>query len=102
MASEQKPAVHGLVDALNARERAFLQAIDRINELVSDGGEDEVYELTRSLREAVELVACLRRLTKDRSPQEIHRAFGAPGDFGYEHPIGAALDVVYRSTWSKQ
>lgn len=48
------------------------------------------------LREAEELVRCLRRLVGFCTPDDIHKAFGAPGDFGYETPIGAALAKVYR------
>jgi hypothetical protein len=44
----------------------------------------------------VELVRCLRRLLAGRSVDEVHRAFGAPGDFGYETAIGDALSRVYR------
>ena len=48
------------------------------------------------LREAVEMTGCMRRLLAGRTIDEIHRAFGAPGDFGYETPIGAALAAAYR------
>jgi hypothetical protein len=50
----------------------------------------------RDLREALELVGCLRRLIAGRTVAEIHKAFGAPGDFGYETPIGDALYQLYQ------
>jgi hypothetical protein len=29
--------------------------------------------------------------------QEVHRAFGAPGDYGYEKPEGKALYALYKA-----
>ena len=85
-----------LVDALTQREKQYRSAIDRIRELSSGETENEVYELTTLLREAVEMAGCLRRLVPERSVAELHKAFGAPGDFGYETPIGDALYRIYR------
>ena len=82
------PVNQVLVDALARRQRHYLEAIDRLR--------DADHPDAVLLREAVELAGCLRRLLADRTVDEIHRAFGAPGDFGYETPIGAALAVVYR------
>ena len=84
-----------LVDAIYERSRDYRDAIDRLRELASAETENEVYDLTMLLREAVELVGCLRRLVPERTTREIHRAFGAPGDFGYETPIGDALARLY-------
>lgn len=86
-----KPLVHALAN----RERAYFKALERLRELATDRLENEVYDLTRELGEAVELVRCLRRLVDGRTVQELHKAFGAPGDFGYETPIGDALARVY-------
>lgn len=87
-----------LVDALFARQKQFSRAIDRLRELASAEAEaeNEVYDATLLLRESIELVGCLRRLVAKMSVTEIHRAFGAPGDFGYETPIGDALAWIYR------
>jgi hypothetical protein len=85
-----------LVDALTKRGREYREAIDRLRELAIDRTENEVFDLTILLREAVELVACLRRLVPVADVAELHRAFGAPGDFGYETPIGEALARIYR------
>lgn len=97
-----------LVDALRGREELFAKAIDRFVELVDSTGdhgprsridlENEAYELRCSLREAVELVRCLRRLVQARTVSEIHQAFGAPGDFGYDTPIGDGLAQLYRAS----
>lgn len=86
-----------LQKALAERERAYAAAIDRLRAIVEN--DPEAWDSTVDLREAVELVRCLRRLLEGRSLVEIHRAFGAPGDFGYENPIGAALDETYREAW---
>lgn len=79
-----------LTDALIRRERDYRAALEAI---------DDTSETPRpaywDLREAVALVGCLRRLCEGRTVAELHRAFGAPGDFGYENPIGAALAEVY-------
>lgn len=84
-----------LTAALVTREGELSRAIERLREMASDEDEEEIYEITRGLREAVELVRCLRRMTQHRTAQEIHQAFGAPGDFGYETPIGEALANIY-------
>jgi len=42
------------------------------------------------------LVNTLARLIETVSPHDVHRAFGAPGDWGYGTPIGDALLEVYK------
>lgn len=91
-----------LVDAITKRNRDYHSAIDRLRELAPDETANEVYELTALLRESIELTQCLRRLLPGRDVSEIHRAFGAPGDFGYENPIGAALDRIYRGAMGEE
>lgn len=91
-----------LVDALYRRQRDYSDAIDRLRELATDKTENEVYEATATLREAIALVGCLRRLTEGRTANEIHRAYGAPGDFGYDTPIGDALAALYRAATEEQ
>lgn len=83
-------------DALLKNERVYTDALARLRELASPEAENEVYDITFTLREAVEMVRCLRRLTEGRSVAEIHKAFGAPGDFGYHTPLGDALIRFYR------
>lgn len=82
--------------AIAHRERECLSAIDRLRELASDEAENEVHEVTSRLRECIVLASCLRRLTRGRTVAELHAAFGAPGDFGYETPIGEALSKAYQ------
>lgn len=82
--------------AIDTRVREYGDAIDRLRELASDETEGEIHDLTSLLRESVELTRCLRRLTQGRTIAELHSAFGAPGDFGYDTPIGAALARVYQ------
>ncbi len=86
-----------LVVAINERWRDYVDAIDTLYDCVNiDRAETKnIYGAKQDLREAVELVQCLRRILRGRSPDEIHKAFGAPGDFGYESDIGHALAVVY-------
>lgn len=90
-----------LVAALVRYEGDHSRAIDRLRELASDDTENEVYELTSRLREAIELTCCLRRLLPGRTVTEVHDAFGAPGDFGYETPVGDALARLYRGEASR-
>lgn len=85
-----------LENALLKQERRYVTALDRLRELASDEAESEVSDITFLLREAVEVTGCARRLLKDRTVTEVHAAFGAPGDFGYETPIGDALARTYR------
>lgn len=85
-----------LEKALTLRVAYYVGALNQLEDLASPETENDVHDRTLLLREAVELVRCLRRLTRGRSVQELHAAFGAPGDFGYETPIGAALSRLYR------
>lgn len=80
-----------LVEALRLRESAYSDAFDRAR-----SGDDMDGDSVRALREAIELTRCLRRLVPDCNVGAIHRAFGAPGDFGYDTPIGDALIRIYR------
>lgn len=81
-----------LVDALRQREKDYTAALDLLRETADDGDFADV----RVLREAIELVRCLRRLVPHCNVGVIHRAFGAPGDFGYDTPVGDALSRIYR------
>ncbi len=87
MPNDHKP----LTDALAARERVLSDTIDRLRER-----DEEDPAQIWVLRESVELIRCLRRLVPGCTVDQIHEAFGAPGDFGYENPVGAALAKVYR------
>jgi hypothetical protein len=94
--AEPVPTYPALEKSLVAREREYAAAIDRLRELAPTESENEVHDLAALLREAIELARCARRLTRGRTLQELHAAFGAPGDFGYETPIGDALWRTYR------
>jgi hypothetical protein len=85
-----------LTAALMSRAAAYRSAIERIRESVGCDDNDTL-AATRDLREAAELVRCLARLVDCRDVRELHAAFGAPGDFGYESEIGAALWAAYSS-----
>ena len=49
-------------------------------------------ESVRELREAAELICVLSRIIDGQS---VYRAFGAPGDWGYQYPLGNALSLLY-------
>ena len=49
-------------------------------------------EATHALREASELALVLARLLAGKT---VHQAFGAPGDWGYETPLGQAVYELY-------
>ena len=79
--------------ALATRHDDYLRALNRLRGDLTPASEAD--ELAATLREAVTLVACLRQMVKGRNAAEIHAAFGAPGDFGYETTLGAALARTY-------
>lgn len=83
-----------LISALLQREPDYAEALDVLREAVESN--DKAWNATTTLREAVVLVGCLRRLVPHATLDEIHRAFGAPGDFGYETVLGEALSRLYR------
>ncbi len=85
-----------LIKALTTRERAYADAIDKLRTLATDQTENEVYDLTSTLRDSIEVARCARRMLTGRTVREVHQAFGAPGDWGYETPIGAALSDLYQ------
>ena len=53
---------------------------------------DDDHEVTREESDNAELLRCLARILEGKEP---HRAFGAPGDWGYGTPIGDALKEAY-------
>lgn len=82
-----------LAAVLAQREREYDAAIDRLRDVAPN---DAVLADVRTLREAVKLVRCLRFWLASASVDEIHKLFGAPGDFGYDTAIGDALFRTYR------
>lgn len=91
--------VASLQEAIYKRYRESEAALDKLADLAyhADGtDEGEIHDAKRLVREAIEVARCCRRLLKGRTPGEIHAAFGAPGDFGYDTPIGDALAKLYR------
>jgi hypothetical protein len=82
-----------LVSALWERQQQYRDALDRVLGAVEENG--QAWNAARELREAIELVGCLRRAVPNLTVSEIHKAFGSPGDFGYETPVGEALAQLY-------
>jgi hypothetical protein len=83
-----------LVEALMKREKDYAAAIDSLRAVVEN--DPKAWDATTLLREAIEMVRCLRRIVPVCAVGDIHRSFGAPGDFGYETPLGDALNRLYR------
>lgn len=83
-------SIKTLQNAIAQRQKAYHDALDRLAEDADDRW---------LLREAIELAGCLRRALEapGLKVEDIHRAFGAPGDFGYGTPIGDALAQLYRA-----
>lgn len=50
-------------------------------------------EVSKDARDDAELINVLARILEGKPPA---KAFGAPGDWGYETPIGSALSDMYR------
>lgn len=90
------PAADALKRALQTQEQDLRDIIDAIRVLDDDALPGLDLGVTvEQMRLSAELVGCLRRLIDECSVGQIHRAFGAPGDFG-ETPIGEALARLYR------
>lgn len=85
-------ATDALAEAIDERECEARDVLCRLREEDLLSGEE-----VRVLREALTLLGCLRRLLPERTMVEIHDAFGAPGGFGYDTPVGDALYRLYRS-----
>lgn len=94
-ASPSRPAPDpnaALIRALQGEQKDIRQTFDRLLVVIGAGESSRVVD---QFRNALEYIACLRRLLVGRSLREVHDAFGAPGDFGYEHPVGMALAEIY-------
>jgi len=70
-----------------------LAAVIRQRADASDLSKDD-HELSAEEHDNAESLRCLARILEGK---EIHRAFGAPGDWGYGTPIGDALAAAYRT-----
>lgn len=83
---------------LEGEVETIVDAVQRVRDL-ADGAEGEteqtLRDVARDLRNAAELVRCLRFLVAGRTLQELHAAFGSPGDWGYGTPLGHALARLY-------
>lgn len=92
---KEAAALGVLIGVLMDRERAYEEALEEIRTLPL-AGDEQFFGHRRALREAVELARVARRLLWGRvGVREVHAAFGAPGDWGYETEIGRALATLY-------
>jgi hypothetical protein len=83
-----------LEGALWTTEQVIGSHVDRLRDAsdVAPGIHSHIHDL----RMSVALIGVLRRLVRGKSLKEIHNAFGAPGDWGYETVLGDALSRIYR------
>lgn len=74
--------------------RAEADKVSHVRYELRDSSDDSERDgrLYRDLDQSAELVRVLARIIEGKS---IHEAFGSPGDFGYETPVGAALYRFY-------
>lgn len=83
-----------LHDTLRLQETKYQVALDYVVTFIERN--DGLYEEARILRDAIEVAKATRRIVERLSVAQVHEAFGAPGDWGYDTPIGAALSDTYR------
>lgn len=83
-------------DLAQALRAEATKIIDARSELLDSDAERDA-RVVNDLSNAGELVRVLARLVEGKS---VHQAFGAPGDFGYQTPIGAALYRYYSEAQS--
>lgn len=88
-------ASNSICDALAQYEEDALDALDQLRSLAPGEKEDEVHELANSLNRVIRLMPLLR-LVAEGTPAEVHKVFGAPGNHGYDTPLGDALYRFYR------
>lgn len=82
------------------REFDFEEALKELGLSADDLDEmdinpDTLKSAAETARMAEALIGCLRRLLVGRTKEEIRKAFGAPGDYGRDSSLGAALDAYY-------
>jgi hypothetical protein len=75
--------------------RAEAEKVSHVRYELRDSSDESERDdrLYRDLDQSAELVRVLARIIEGKS---IHEAFGSPGDFGYETPIGSALYRYYQ------
>lgn len=72
--------------------RAEADVIGGVRADLRDSESERDEQLATKLNNASELVRVLARMVEGKS---LYESFGAPGDFGYESRIGAALYAYY-------
>jgi hypothetical protein len=77
-----------------ALAKAVRKRADYLGEEAYTQQEDISGNLYRLARDAAELGRVLANIIEGKP---LDRAFGAPGDWGYDHPIGKALAAYYAS-----
>lgn len=70
-------------------DRSLRDMAGNLRSLITDNSTTEV---DRLLRDSSELIRVLARLLAGKT---VHQAFGAPGDWGYETPLGQAVYELY-------
>lgn len=110
-----KELINRLLNTLAAEEQRYRHGLGRMLDRAAQLDDDDEDSATDgedgesrgaspvALTEVLEFVRIVRRLTEVSSVREIHKWFGAPGNWGYETPIGDALSKLYNgATWEPQ
>lgn len=90
-------------DALNE----LVEAVEESGEYDDDPDDDErdsgsLMTLKTTVRTAIDLIDALKKLARGRTLGELHDAFGAPGEWGYETAFGQALSEFYRTEFARR
>ena len=67
---------------------------EMLRDLLPEGADESAVS---ALRTGERVIALFSRVTATMTPDELHRLFGAPGDWGYDTPLGDALYETYRT-----
>lgn len=68
-------------------------SLDMLRDLLPEGADESA---VNALRTGEHVIAVFARVTATMTPAELHRVFGAPGDWGYDTPLGDALYAAYK------
>ena len=85
-----------LVETVRKRVLEHQDTVEDLLLAVGDDLDEALYAKARALRELGKLAMRLSSLLATSSPDQVRKALGAPGDFGYQNPVGAAMFAFYK------
>lgn len=90
-------ALREIEESLDSHADLANEAMEAVDSETDLGKEIEEagYEPRGVFLKSVRLLGVLRAFAEKATAQEIHRTFGAPGDWGYHTPLGDALYRLY-------